>query len=183
MKELGIVIAIVFKFSIGHCQISPLTLKEGSFRNSIEWYIETTTSYVNNLTPEIKIKSLNQLGVVALRFVNVSDSIRERKSKQLNGAVEFVHHPRFQFEILIEAKHYVIKYPPSHYFVLNGVVICVYDGIERFIQFKEKDLEIFERQVKQGKVVHIQAQKKYLITIDEALENGFMALSLEQRVD
>ena len=132
-------VIILFKFSLSASQVSQLTIKDGPFLNSIDWYIESTTSYVNSLTFERKIESLNQLGVVTIRFSNFSDSIEEKKSSGPDSGIEFIHHPRFEFEIFIEAEYHIMNYPPSYYFKHKGVLVVIYTGLERLIQFRYLD--------------------------------------------
>lgn len=181
MKNILLSTLVIFSYLTSNCQITKLSIKDGPFLNSIDWFIDSTTRYINNLPIEYKIKCLAEMGVVSIDFFNNTDSIEERKSTDLSESIEVIRHSRNQFIIYIQGKSSVTYTPPSYYFIHKGVCVTIYTGLERFIKYEEKSIKSLQAIVSKAEELKlINSLKTYFIKIDERYKDGFLAVELKR---
>jgi hypothetical protein len=176
MKRLIIVFVASISIHYVSAQPTKITLKENGMKNALEWFVKTKTEELNSLPIEKKKDvSLNQIGVVTIEFYNTPDSIEYRDTPQSTTTELWVRHKVSTFKVFISPKFYVVKFPPTFYVDYDGVVVAIYTGVEEFIDFKNDEINSFDKKyVSKEKLIKLDVMvSEYIMKLDETVSGGF----------
>ena len=115
---------------------------EGPFTDAIDWDIHSTIEQFNSLPLREKVQTFDQIGVVAVRFYNLGDSIERKKEGNFEEII--IPHFRCQFLLTSQWRLNAVHIPPSFYFIRNGTAVVIYAGLERFTRIDEAALKYSE---------------------------------------
>jgi len=175
--KLGFFLIATLKISASFCQPTKLELVDGGLKNATSWYINKQSQIISKLPIRSqKPIALNSLGVVMIEFFNQRDSIDLGKEDSLG--VKVLRYPRSQFRISFSPRFYVVKFPPSFYFISNGVVVAIYTGIEQFMRFPRESISEFDRKFvsREPEAVLEIDFESHFVELSSSFENGFKVI-------
>jgi hypothetical protein len=145
---------------------------ENSLMKAIDWYIESTTKYLNEIADQNNRITSN--GIIEIEYICQRDTIvviRDNENKVIQ-----VSYPRtFTFQITMISEILARSPLPSYYFVRRKTPVIIYTGIESFVKQSEDGLNNYKKIIlnKAKGFRMISSIKAYLIEITDSNPDEF----------
>ena len=162
-------------------QIIERTPIENSLMKAIDWYIEDTTNYLNQISN--KNNQITNNGIVAIEFLGQRDTIKVVRDN--GNQVIQVSYPRtFTFQITMISEILARSPLPSYYFIRGKHPVIIFSGIEDLIKQNEDGFNDYNRKIlKKAKGFRmISSIKAYLIEITSSNPDEFKVKEIPNTV-
>jgi len=145
---------------------------ENSLMKAIDWYIEGTTKYLNEIANEDNRITSN--GIVAVEFLSQRDTILVVRDNE--NQITQVSYPRkYTFRITMFSEITARSPLPSYYFIRGKTPVIIFTGIEDFVKQNEDGLNNYKRTIlsKAKGFRSISSIKAYLIEFSDSNPDEF----------
>ena len=115
---------------------------ENSLMKAIDWYIENTTKYLNEIADQNNEITSN--GIIEIELICQRDTIKVVRDNE--NEISQVSYPRtFTFHITMISENLAKNRIPSYYFVRGKFPVIIYSGIENFVKQNDEGLNNYRR--------------------------------------
>jgi hypothetical protein len=145
---------------------------ENSLMKAIDWYIDYTTKYLNEIADENNQITSN--GIVAIEFLSQRDTIRVVRDNE-NQIIQVSYPRTYTFRITMFSEITARSPLPSYYFIRGKTPVIVFTGIEDFVKQNEEGLNNYKKIIlsKAKGFRLISSIKAYLIEITDSNPDEF----------